>query len=97
MTLPSSSRSAPEESRISSTCAATPSSEFGGGETAFDDGPLGARTHPGGVGARTAEQMQARDDHGLTGAGLAGQHGQPAVELGGRGADGAQRLDTDLG
>ena len=60
MTLPSSSRSAPEESRISSTCDGHAVAEFGCGETAFDDGTVGARAHPGGVGARTAEQVQAR-------------------------------------
>ena len=71
--------------------------EFGCGETAFDDRAVGAGAHPGGVGAGPAEQVQARHDHRLARAGLAGQHGQPAVELGGRGADRAQRLDTDLG
>ena len=97
MTLPSSSRSAPEASRISSTCGGRPVAEFGCAEPAFDDGAVGARPHPGGVGAGTAEQVQAGDHHGLAGAGLAGQHGQPAVELGGRRADRAQRLDADFG
>jgi len=70
--------------------------EFGCAETAFDNGPVSSGAHPAGVGARTAEQVQPRHHHGLSGAGLAGQHGQPAIELGGRGADGSQRLDTDL-
>ena len=97
MTLPSSSRSAPEESRISSIRTVDALAEFGCGEPAFDDGALGARPHPAGVGARAAEQVQAGDHHGLAGPGLPGQHGQPAVELGGGGADGAERLDPDLG
>src|SRR3954462_1821600 len=41
--------------------------------------------------------MQPGDDHRLTRAGLAGQHGQATVELGGRGADGAKGLDADFG
>ena len=60
MTLPSSSRSAPDDSRISSTLVGHAVAEFGCGETAFDDGAIGAGTHPGGVGARPAEQVQAR-------------------------------------
>ncbi len=72
-------------------------SEFGCGETTFDDRSIGTGAHPGSVGARTAQQVQAGDDHRLAGAGFAGQHGQPAVKLGGCRADGSQRLDTDLG
>ena len=71
--------------------------EFDCGETPFDHRTIGAGAHPGGVGAPTAKQMQTRHNHGLTRAGLAGQHGEPAVEFGGRGADGSQGLDTDLG
>ena len=71
--------------------------EFTCGETALDDRAFGAGAHPGGVRAGAAEQVQTRDDHRLAGAGLAGEHGETAIELGGRGADRAQRLDTDLG
>jgi len=71
--------------------------EFACGETSFDNGTVGARAHPGGIGAAAAEQVQTGDDHGLTGSGLAGQHGETAVKLGGGGADRTQRLDTDLG
>ena len=60
MTLPSSSRSAPDASRISSTCDGHPVAEFAGAEPAFDDSAVGARPNAGGVGARTAEQVQAR-------------------------------------
>ena len=97
MTLPSSSRSAPEESRISSTWAATPSPSSAVVKRPSTTARSAPGPDPGGVGAGTAEQVQAGDHHRLAGAGLAGQHGQPAVELGGRGADRAQRLDTDLG
>ena len=97
MTLPSSSRSAPEDSRIVVDLDGHPVAEFGCGETSFDHRTVGAGAHPGGVGAGTAEQVQARHDHGLARAGLTGQHGEPAIELGGRGADGSQGLDTDFG
>ena len=62
--------------------------------TAEFDGGLTVLT--GETGAGTAEQMQAGDHHGLAGTGLAGEHGESAVELGGRGADRAERLDTDF-
>ena len=71
--------------------------EFTCGETAFDDRALGSGAHSGGVCAGATEQVQTRDDHRLAGAGLAGEHGETAIELGGRGADRAQRLDADLG
>jgi len=64
--------------------------EFGCGETTFDDRAIGTGAHPGSVRARTAKQVQAGDDHRLTGAGLAGQHREPAVKLGGCRADGSQ-------
>ena len=65
-------------------------------EPPFDDGPLGARAHPVGVGAGPTQQVQPGDHHGLTGAGFPGQYRQTPVELGRGDADGAQRLDPDL-
>ena len=97
MTLPSSSRSAPDDVEDLVDLDGHAVAEFDCGETPFDNRTVGARTHPGRIGAGTAEQVQARHDHGLARAGLAGQHGEPAIELGGRGADGSQRLDTDFG
>ena len=71
--------------------------EFACGEAAFDNSAVSAGTHPAGVRAAAAEQVQPRDDHGLAGAGLPGEHSESAIEFRGRGADRAQRLDADLG
>ena len=71
--------------------------EFIRDEPAFDHSAGCPGAHLGGVGSGAAQQVQAGDDHRLACAGLAGEHRQTAVELGGRGADRPQRLDTDLG
>ena len=74
-----------------------PVTEVAGAEPALDHGAGRPGPNPGRVGPCAAEQMQSGHHHRLARAGLAGQHGQPAVEFGGRRADRAQRLDADLG
>ena len=76
--------------------SATVPLEFGRREAALDDGAFRAGPDPAGVGAGTAEQMQAGDHHGLARAGLPRQHGQPTVELGGGRPDRTELLDPDL-
>ena len=66
-------------------------------EEALDHGTLLPRADTIGVGALAEEQPQAGDDHRLACAGLAGQHRETAVELGGRRADRTERLDAYLG
>ena len=61
-----------------------------GAEPALDHRARRSRPNPGGIGACPAKQMQAGHHHGLAGAGLAGQHGQPAVEFSGGRADRAE-------
>ena len=65
-------------------------------EHALDDGTVGAGAHEPGVAAPTEQQAQPGDDHRLAGAGLAGEHREPAVERQGGVVDDAEVPDADL-
>ena len=63
---------------------------------ALDAGGPGAGAHGAGVGATAQQQPERGHQHGLAGAGLAGDHGQPVAELEHRLVDHAERADPDL-
>ncbi|MNJ34182.1 hypothetical protein D3C77_288820 [compost metagenome] len=58
---------------------------------------LGARPHQAGVGARAQGQAQSVEDDGLTGAGLARQHGQAVLDLQVEGVDEDDVADREGG
>ena len=63
---------------------------------ALDPGGPGAGAHRAAVGAAAEQQSERGHDHGLAGAGLTGDHGQPGAELERRGVDHAELADPDL-
>ena len=68
----------------------------GHGEAALDPGPLGAAADRLGIGPATEQQAEAGDHHGLAGAGLAGDDGEPGVQLERGLADHAEVGDAQL-
>ena len=67
-----------------------------GPHDALDAGRAGAGAHRAGVGATAQQQAERGDQHGLAGAGLTGDHGQPVAELEHGLVDDAQGADPDL-
>ena len=59
-------------------------------------GPRRARPHPRRVGPAAEQQPERRHDHGLPGAGLAGQRGEPGRKLEHRVVDDAEAGDPDF-
>ena len=65
-------------------------------EDALDDGTVGAGAHERAVGPAAEEQPERGDDHRLAGAGLAGEHREPAVERQHGLVDDPEVADADL-
>ena len=59
-------------------------------------GPRRARPHPRRIGPAAEQQPERRHDHGLPGAGLAGQRGEPGRKLKHRVVDDAEAGDPDF-
>ena len=67
-----------------------------GTDDALDAGRTSAGAHRAGVGPAAQQEPERGDEHGLAGAGLAGDHGQPLAELEHGLLDDAQGADPDL-
>ena len=65
-------------------------------EPPVDTGRIGAAAHPGRIGTIAEQQQQAGHDHGLSGAGLAGDDREPRGEWKNRIVDHPETTDAEL-